>query len=149
VIQTKLLRFPHISLNVHCIRIDHAEIYDSYATRLAFWQGAMVVAHGLGGQEGAQECAKRAVEDAVNKAIDDAKAKVKEQLGQMKEATEAEARAKVGEIVNKYAPEVGRFAEGVEALGDAYDKVVDTKETIDGYTTRANAVWDEVSEKFQ
>lgn len=128
---------------------DHADDYGSYAQRLAFWQGAMVIASGLGGVEGAQECAKRAVEDAVNKAIDDAKSKFEEQLGQMKDATETEARAKAGELVDKYAPDVGRFAEGVEALGDAYDKVVDTKETIDDYTTRANAVMDEVSEKFQ
>jgi hypothetical protein len=128
---------------------DNADDYGNYAQRLAFWQGAMVIAHGLGGIEGAQECAKRAVKDAVNKAIDDVKAKAKEQLGKMKGAAKEKARAKVGEIINEHAPDVGRFAEGVEALGDAYDKVVDTKDTIDDYTTRANAVYDEIREKFQ
>ena len=128
---------------------DNADDYGSYAQRLGFWQGAMMIAANLGGQEGAVECARRAVRDAVDKAIDDAKAKVEEKVKKAQEAAGAELDAQVRDAVNEYAPEVGKFAEGVEKLGEAYDKVVDVKETVDDYTTRAEAVCDEVREKFQ
>lgn len=126
---------------------DQADTYDSYASRLAFWQGAMLITGDLGGKEGAAECARRAVQSVVDKAVNDAKAGVQKQLGEAKQAAEAEARAIFDEAMDKYAPEVKRFAEGVETLGDVYDKAVDTKGAVEDYNKRANAVWDEIRAK--
>lgn len=41
---------------------DHADLYDSYASQLAFWQGAMVMAGALGGEEAVKGVGRRALD---------------------------------------------------------------------------------------
>jgi hypothetical protein len=122
---------------------DNADTYDSYAARLGFWQGATVIVSELGGKEAARECAQRALADAANKAANDARKYFEDKVKELTDASQEGLREAFDEAMEKHAPEVKRFVEGVEALNDHFDKAVDTYKTLEDYKDRANALWDE------
>ncbi len=128
---------------------DNAGMYDSYETRLGFWQGATLIISELGGKEAARKCAERALEDAKNKAIDDAKGYLEDKYKKAKEEIVGHGSEAVDEAMEKYAPEVKKFVDAVEKVEECYDKGVETKETLEDYRDRAKAVLDEVKQKYE
>lgn len=101
---------------------DHADLYDSYAAQLGFWQGAMIITAELGGVEAARECANKALTSATNKAISDAKAAAEKKMKELEKAAKGEARKAFDEVLEKYAPRLKKTIEDLEKTTEYVDQ---------------------------
>jgi tetratricopeptide (TPR) repeat protein len=116
---------------------DNSDLYDSYTAQIGFWQGAMLITSNLGGIEAARECAKKALESAANKAIDDAKAAAQKKIKEWEKAGKKEARKAFDEVMEEYAPRLKKAIEDLEKAKEYVDQgkgfVDKGKEAVDRY----------------
>jgi len=126
---------------------DHAEIYDSYAAQLGFWQGAMVLTSAFGGKDAVRECAERALDGVAEKAVDDAKNFMASQVKKGKKT----AAAALDDALAKHAPRLRHFVNGVRDVKDHYDKGAEwgrkAAEAVDRFTRAMNDFKDELEKR--
>jgi hypothetical protein len=130
---------------------DHADLYDSYAAQIGFWQGAMLITSNLGGIEAARECARKALESAANKAIEDAKAAAKKKVKKFEKAGKKEARKAFDEVMEKHAPRLKKAIEDLEKAKEYIDQgkgwVDKGKEAVDRYNNAMADLENELKQK--
>jgi hypothetical protein len=129
----------------------NADLYDSYATQIGFWQGAMVITSNLGGAEAARQCARKALESATDKAISDTKATAQEKLKKFEKAAKQEARKAFDEVMTTYAPRLNKAIGDLEKAKEYVDQgkgwVDKGKEAVDRYNKAMADLENELKQK--
>ncbi len=130
---------------------ENADLYDSYAAQIGFWQGAMVITSELGGAEAAHQCARKALDSATNKAISDAKAAVQDKLKKLEKEAKKEGRKVYDEVMKGYAPRLKKAIEDIEKVKEYVDQgkgfVDKGKEALDRYNKAVADLEKELKQK--
>ena len=128
---------------------DNADIYNAYASRIGFWQGAMFITYELGGNEAARECAYQAYNSITDNAINDAKNYFTEKFKGIKQTLNKEARKTMDDELSERSE---MFYKAIKALEDI-KKVHDNSSKWSNKTTEAvnryNTAVDDFKTKFK
>lgn len=101
---------------------NNADLYDSYASQIGFWQGALFITYELGGTQAAKECANNAYKSITDSAIDDAKKYIKSQFTKTKKALSDTARKTLDNELDQRAAKLKKLLESMDAVKASHDK---------------------------
>jgi hypothetical protein len=101
---------------------DHADIYDSYSSRMGFWAGVAAMTSHFDGEEAARKCLGNAWNDCKEKAINDAKKWIEDKVGKVKGAAR---NAVVNEAAERFGDKAKQAKELFNKAHKAYTGVTD------------------------